>query len=82
VILARICKPSKDHQADNIDFGNIRKYYRNFNPGTSGYGGGGAAPCNTVHYGPLPYATCNEAILSGNKPIITTESGYGTDRVA
>jgi hypothetical protein len=70
------------NQADHIDFGNIHKYYRNFNPGTSGYGGAGNAPCSAVRYGSLSYSTCNEAAISGTKPVIITESGYGTDAVA
>jgi hypothetical protein len=59
-----------------VDFGNVHKYYRAFNPGTAGYGGPGSTPCEAWRYGALPYALCQVRRISGDKPIICTEAGY------
>ncbi len=66
-------------QAEDFDYGNLHKYYRNYNPRTAGYGGPGQGPCTAVRYGSLNYALCNTTRVSGSKPVICTESGYGTD---
>jgi hypothetical protein len=68
-------------QSANIDFVNLHQYYGIFNPGTTGYGGAGAPPCDTLRYGSLAYGTCNAATTSPTKPVMITESGYGTDAV-
>jgi hypothetical protein len=70
------------NQESNLDFGNLHKYYRSFNPGTLGYGGPGQPPCDAVRFGSLSYALCHAKTISGTKPIICTEAGYGTDAVA
>lgn len=70
------------NQESNLDFGNLHKYYRSFNPGTLGYGGPGQPPCDAVRFGSLSYALCHAKATSGAKPIICTEAGYGTDAVA
>jgi len=67
------------NQEVNLDIGNIHKYYRNYNPGTLGYGGAGKPPCEVPRYGSLAYALCQAAKVSGAKPIIATEAGYGSD---
>ncbi|HTU64393.1 MAG TPA: hypothetical protein VMF52_00465 [Steroidobacteraceae bacterium] len=67
-----------DRSAD-IDFGNVHKYYRAWNPGVEGYGGkAGDPPCEKYRYGALAYALCRAAIVSGDKPVIVTEAGYAT----
>ena len=42
-------------KAAELDFGNLHKYYRAFNPATSGYGKPGRPPCEAFRYGALPY---------------------------
>jgi hypothetical protein len=59
-----------------LDFGNLHKYYRAFNPGTKGYGRRGSPPCEAWNYGSLPYAICQVRRISGDKPIVCTEAGY------
>jgi len=63
----------------NLDFGNLHKYYRSYGPATSGYGGIGKPPCEGARYGSLAYALCHAAKISGGKPVICTESGYGSN---
>jgi hypothetical protein len=69
-------------QAQNFDYANLHKYYSNYNPKTAGYGAMGKAPCGSVRYGSLDYALCNLSRVSDTKPVICTESGYGTDVAA
>jgi hypothetical protein len=57
-----------------IDFGNIHNYFAGFNPGTPGWG---SAAFGT-RYGSIAYNLALEARVSGKKPIIATETGYGT----
>ena len=59
-----------------LDFGNLHKYYRAFNPATKGYGRPGSPPCEAWNYGSLPYALCQVRRISGDKPIVCTEAGY------
>jgi len=59
-----------------LDFGNLHKYYRAFNPATTGYGRPGSPPCQAWNYGSLPYALCQVRRISGDKPIVCTEAGY------
>jgi hypothetical protein len=61
---------------DDLDFGNLHKYYRSFNPGTPGYGSRGTPPCDQWRYGALPYALCQVQRISADKPIVCTEAGY------
>jgi hypothetical protein len=65
-------------RSDDLDFGNLHKYYRAFPPSTSGYGRPGRPPCEAVRYGALPYAMCQVRRISAGKPIICTEAGYTT----
>lgn len=60
----------------DLDFGNLHKYYRAFNPGTAGYGSRGTPPCDAWRYGALPYAICQVQRISADKPIVCTEAGY------
>lgn len=62
--------------AAELDYGNLHKYYRAFNPATRGYGRPGRPPCEAFRYGALPYAMCQVRRISGGKPIICTEAGY------
>jgi hypothetical protein len=62
-----------------VDFGNLHKYYRAFNPGTQGYGRPGTPPCEAWRYGALPYALCQVRRISGDKPITCTEAGYASN---
>lgn len=64
------------NQRQDVDFGNLHKYYRAFNPATEGYGRRGSPPCDAWNYGALPYALCQVRRISGDKPIICTEAGY------
>jgi hypothetical protein len=64
------------NQQQEVDFGNLHKYYRAFNPATRGYGRRGSPPCDAWNYGALPYALCQVRRISGDKPIICTEAGY------
>jgi hypothetical protein len=66
-------------QKSEVDFGNLHKYYRAFNPATSGYGRPGSPPCDAFRYGALPYAMCQVRRISGDKPIICTEAGYASN---
>ena len=65
-------------RAQDLDFGNLHKYYRAFPPSTTGYGRPGRPPCQDFRYGALPYAMCQVRRISADKPIICTESGYTT----
>lgn len=65
-------------RAQDLDAGNLHKYYRAFNPATGGYGRPGRPPCEAFRYGALPYAMCQVRRISGDKPIICTEAGYAT----
>jgi hypothetical protein len=65
-----------------VQFGNIHKYYRNFPPSTTGYGRNGLPPCAAYQYGSLAYALCHARKVSGDKPVICTEAGYGTNPAA
>jgi hypothetical protein len=69
-------------QEHGLDYGNLHKYYRNFNPGTGGYGGFSKGQCDAMRYGSLSYAMCHLQIISATKPIICTEAGYGTNVTA
>ncbi len=66
-------------RAADLDFGNLHKYYRAFNPATAGYGRPGRPPCDAFRYGALPYAMCQVRRISGDKPIICTEAGYASN---
>ncbi|HEU4781647.1 MAG TPA: hypothetical protein VFS58_17340 [Steroidobacteraceae bacterium] len=66
-------------RADEVDFGNLHKYYRSYNPATAGYGRPGSPPCDAWRYGALPYALCQVRRISADKPIVCTEAGYATN---
>jgi hypothetical protein len=66
-------------QSREVDFGNLHKYYRAFNPATEGYGRRGSPPCDAWNYGALPYALCQVRRISGDKPIVCTEAGYASN---
>lgn len=54
-----------------IDYGNLHNYYSAFNPGTKGWGTNG--------YGSIDWNINQVRQISGNKPIVTTETGYRND---
>jgi len=58
-----------------LDFGNIHIYFDGYQPETTGYGPHGAGPNG---YGSLGYFLASMAPISGSKPTIVTETGYGT----
>jgi hypothetical protein len=62
-----------------LDFGNTHAYYTARHPATPGWGGAGAPPCAAWRYGALDYNLCNARRLSGSKPIMSTETGWGSD---
>lgn len=66
-------------EEENLDYGNLHKYYRNHHPGTIGYGSLGRPPCDAYRYGSLDYAMCHVAKISGRKPVMSTEAGYGSN---
>ena len=66
-------------QSVSIDYGNLHKYYRAFNPATTGYGPPGTPPCAQWRYGALPFALCQTRRISRDKPIVCTEAGYAAD---
>lgn len=58
-----------------LDYGNLHDYFNVFNPGTPGWGGtyppyGG--------YGAIDYNVNLAHVIGGTKPVISTETGYGT----
>ncbi len=57
-----------------MDYGNMHNYFSGFYPGTGGYGGAGYGS----YYGSIAYNQGAAAQTSGSKPIIATETGYGT----
>jgi len=57
-----------------MDYGNMHNYFAGFYPGTGGYGGAGYGS----YYGSIAYNQGAAAQTSGSKPIIATETGYGT----
>ena len=69
-----------DHSED-VDFGNIHKYYRDFNPGTEGYGKAGSPPCEAVALRATGVRHVPGAAYLGSQPIIATEVGCGLRRV-
>ena len=62
-----------------LDFGNTHAYYTARHPATPGWGGPGASPCEVWRYGALDYNLCNARRVSGSKPILSTETGWGSD---
>ena len=56
-----------------MTYGSMHDYFDGYNPGTTGWG--------NVHppgvYGSISYNLNSAAIVSGTKPIIATETGYG-----
>jgi hypothetical protein len=66
-------------QQRTLDYGNLHKYYRAFNPGTDGYGRPGTPPCEAWRYGALPHALCQVRRISGDKPMVCTEAGYASN---
>jgi hypothetical protein len=69
-------------QAQHFDYGNLHIYYARYNPKNPGYGGRGKGQCAALRYGSLDYALCNLERVSEAKPVICTESGWGTDLTA
>jgi len=57
-----------------MDEGNMHDYFAGYNPGTTGYGGGGFGSV----YGTIAYNQGEAAQTSGTKPIVATETGYCT----
>lgn len=58
-----------------VDRGNTHDYFAGFNPGTRGWGA--TDPLGT--YGALSYDLALARVTAGAKPIVSTETGYGTD---
>lgn len=65
-----------------MDFGNTHAYYSSRHPATTGWGGKGAPPCDAWRYGAIEHKLCNTRRVSGTKPIMSTETGWGTDTAA
>lgn len=65
-----------------MDFGNTHAYYSSRHPATGGWGAKGAPPCDAWRYGAIDYKLCNTRRVSGTKPILSTETGWGTDTTA
>lgn len=51
-----------------VDYGNLHNYYGGFYPGTTGWGSGG--------YGSLTWSLNKSKLVSGLKPMMSTETGY------
>ncbi|MEJ1961714.1 MAG: hypothetical protein WDO56_09280 [Gammaproteobacteria bacterium] len=62
-----------------FDFGNTHAYYSSREPGTQGWGRPGAPPCNPWRYGSTEFNLCNARRVSGQKPVMSTETGWLTD---
>lgn len=62
-----------------IDAGNIHSYYISHNPATDGWGGSGVHSCKAWRYGSTDYKLCNGGRVARTKPIVFTETGWGTD---
>jgi hypothetical protein len=56
-----------------LDYGNMHNYFASFNPGTAGWGATDAFGT----YGSIAWSKNIMAQVSGTKPIITTETGWG-----
>jgi hypothetical protein len=56
-----------------LDYGNMHNYFASFNPGTHGWG----ATDMFGTYGSIRWSTNIMAQVSGTKPIMTTETGWG-----
>lgn len=65
-----------------MDFGNMHAYYSSRSPATEGWGGGGKAACNVMRYGSTAYDLCNARRVSGARPVMSTETGWGSDPAA
>lgn len=75
------------HQAvgdlsDYMDYGNVHAYYSSRHPGTAGWGSRGTTPCDQWNYGSIDFKLCNVRRVSAAKPIMSTESGWGSDITA
>jgi len=57
-----------------VDYGNMHDYFATFNPGTMGWGSVHAAGV----YGSLTYNMNMAGLISGSKPVVATETGYGS----
>jgi hypothetical protein len=56
--------------SDAMDYGNIHNYFGGHEPGTPGWGLGG--------YGSIAFNVAVGRTVAGGKPILATETGYGT----
>jgi hypothetical protein len=56
-----------------LDYGNMHNYFAGFNPGTPGWGGTDTFGT----YGSISWSKNIMAQVSGTKPILTTETGWG-----
>jgi hypothetical protein len=56
-----------------LDYGNMHNYFASFNPGTPGWG----ATDTFGTYGSISWSKNIMAQVSGTKPIMTTETGWG-----
>ncbi len=57
------------------DYGNFHDYFGAFNPGTPGWGGD-YPPYG--YYGSISYNVNLARVVAGKKPLMSTETGYGT----
>jgi hypothetical protein len=60
--------------ADSLDLGTLHNYFANQNPGTPG-----GTPFPVGKYNSLQFWIGTGHLLSGSKPLVTTETGYETD---
>ena len=62
--------------ANVLDAGSIHDYFGQDNPGNPGYGGY-HAPYG--YGGSIPFWLAWETVIAGSKPVVATETGYGTN---
>jgi hypothetical protein len=62
-----------------MDYGNVHAYYSSRDPATVGWGARAVTPCDPWRYGAIGYKMCNSRRVSGQKRIVSTETGWGTD---
>jgi hypothetical protein len=59
-----------------FDYGNVHNYYSGRNPGNTGWGG---TDSEGHRYGSLAYTLDSARLVSGSKPVWSTETGYNND---
>jgi hypothetical protein len=75
VLVGSASYPLVGNISANMDYANIHNYMFPYNPGTAGYGSIGPYG----RYGSISYIVNLVKVTSANKPVVATETGYGTD---